>query len=313
MIIDGPTAPVVETPVQIVDTPIVEGPTPVVDTPAAPVEETTAPVVDTPAAPVEETPAPVVDAPAAPVEQAPAAPVVEAPTAPVTPVVDPTPSRELTGSSRKDVLVGDAGDDELFGKGGNDHLSGGSGDDLLEGGKGSDMLFGGEGNDMLFGGKGMDYLDGGAGADILVGGKGSDTFVFGDDDLVLDFKSGEDLIDLSGMGVTASAFAEAVSINRQGATLEVSIGDQSMSFHGARRIDMDDFIFAEETDSSSLISEALAIVSNQATSLPAEQVEQAPSVASEPAPVADQFMMDAPIDAPLEMIRPVDPDLFPTM
>jgi hypothetical protein len=34
---------------------------------------------------------------------------------------------------------------------------------------------------------------------------------------------------------------------------------------------------------------------------------------SESAPAADQFIVDAAFDAPLEMIRPVEPDMFVTM
>ncbi len=75
-------------------------------------------------------------------------------------------------------------------------MRGGSGDDLLQCGTGSDRANGGAGQDILVGGLGKDSLTGGAGAD---------TFVFNNNkaftDLIVDFKVGEDLIDLRPMMV----------------------------------------------------------------------------------------------------------------
>ena len=75
-------------------------------------------------------------------------------------------------------------------------------------------LFGRDGNDVLVGGGGIDWLDGGGGTDLLTGGGGRDTFVFTSiadstgharrsdgrkllPDLITDFVSGQDRIDLS--------------------------------------------------------------------------------------------------------------------
>ncbi len=106
------------------------------------------------------------------------------------------------------VLVGDA----LHGTG-NAQANVIEGNDLenfLSGLGGADVLLGFEGDDRLEGGSGKDRLDGGAGADILVGGVGSDTFVFGDldgsVDTVLDFRVGEDAIELA-----ACAFLDLAS------------------------------------------------------------------------------------------------------
>ncbi len=84
-------------------------------------------------------------------------------------------------------------------------LYGGSGGDLLDGLAGDDELRGGGGADALVGGDGADLVIGGAGADLLEGGDGADTFRIGayetgsggTADSILDFESGEDLIDLS--------------------------------------------------------------------------------------------------------------------
>ncbi|MCU0839196.1 MAG: M10 family metallopeptidase C-terminal domain-containing protein [Rhodospirillales bacterium] len=71
------------------------------------------------------------------------------------------------------------------------------------------------GNDTLKGGDGNDTLTGGIGADNLTGGKGADRFVYNTVadsgvkankepiDTITDFKSGEDLIDLTAFGLTS--------------------------------------------------------------------------------------------------------------
>jgi hypothetical protein len=218
---------------------------------------------------------------------------------------------ERVGTRRSDVMNGGSLDDTLSGGKGNDTLSGMAGDDVLNGGKGSDKLFGGAGHDTLNGGKGMDYLDGGEGADVLSGGKGSDTFKFGDDDLVLDFKSGEDLIDLSSMGVTASNFADTVSMSRQGSMITLNVGDESMNFIGSKSIDLDDFLFAEENEAGSLLSEALSIVSRDDNA----------RIGSDERPQSDDsgyhnssnvFTADYS-DMPIDLFKPVEPDLVVPM
>lgn len=123
----------------------------------------------------------------------------------------------LDGADGNDTLHGGAGDDELWGRAGNDKLHGGIGDDSLYGGLGDDFLNGnaghdwiegGEGNDTLNGGLGRDVLIGGPGADIMTGGLGTDSFVFtsrrdydGSTDVITDFRSGEDSLDLRGMNI----------------------------------------------------------------------------------------------------------------
>jgi VCBS repeat-containing protein len=114
---------------------------------------------------------------------------------------------ELKGGAGDDFLDGGSGNDELEGGSGNDYLSGGSGNDELEGGSGNDILDGGSGRDDLEGGSGNDILIGGAGADRLEGGSGSDIFRYlseldstiCDWDRILDFKQGQDKIDLTAL------------------------------------------------------------------------------------------------------------------
>ncbi len=134
---------------------------------------------------------------------------------------------KIFGGTGEDKIDGGVGDDELFGGDGNDHilagdgkdyLAGDAGDDILEGGGGNDRLMGGTGDDVLFGGAGDDKLVGGKGADILEGGAGNDhmwggewsadgagdTFVVsagGGKDMIHDFETGADQIDLSSYGL----------------------------------------------------------------------------------------------------------------
>jgi hypothetical protein len=126
---------------------------------------------------------------------------------------------QLDGGSGDDVLAGGLMNDKLFGRTGNDQLSGNegndklygqSGADLLHGDDGDDRLFGQNGADQLYGDAGNDYLVGGADNDILLGGLGDDRLVgeAGADtfkmdglghDTILDFKAGEDTIDVSSL------------------------------------------------------------------------------------------------------------------
>ncbi|MDO5606177.1 MAG: calcium-binding protein, partial [Paracoccus sp. (in: a-proteobacteria)] len=111
----------------------------------------------------------------------------------------------LRGGDGDDTMRGGAGDDWMDGGNGNDLLLGGVGRDTLLGGPGDDWLDGGPGDDSLHGGNGNDTLIGGTGKDTLTGGAGADVFVFlpaaggeaAGTDLITDFTSGEDMIDVS--------------------------------------------------------------------------------------------------------------------
>jgi Ca2+-binding RTX toxin-like protein len=134
--------------------------------------------------------------------------------------------QELRGYYGNDTLLGGDGNDRLFGYTGsttvttnpttaytdNDSLDGGAGNDLLRGDFGDDVLLGGLGLDTLEGGTGNDTLNGAAGQDMLTGGAGNDRFVFSAladtstaaPDLITDFVSGVDRIDLSALDANAT-------------------------------------------------------------------------------------------------------------
>ena len=91
---------------------------------------------------------------------------------------------------------------------------GGNGNDTLIANDFGCTLSGGAGNDTLVGGAGNDRLIGGSGADRMTGGGGTDNFVFvaGDStssqpDLITDFISGVDTIDLSAFDAIAATSA----------------------------------------------------------------------------------------------------------
>ncbi|MDX2213775.1 MAG: SGNH/GDSL hydrolase family protein [Oculatellaceae cyanobacterium bins.114] len=106
----------------------------------------------------------------------------------------------IAGITDNVVRIGTAAAERLVGFSGNDRLRGLAGADVLEGNAGRDALLGGAGTDVIVGGGGNDQLTGGEGQDTLRGGLGADRFIYtavGDrSDVIGDFQSGRDLIDL---------------------------------------------------------------------------------------------------------------------
>jgi Ca2+-binding RTX toxin-like protein len=95
----------------------------------------------------------------------------------------PLTSVNATGTAGVDTLYGNWGNDSLFGLAGDDVLAGSVGDDLLVGGAGSDRL------------------TGGSGADTFRFDQVSDSYV-GAADLITDFTTGHDTLDVSALGFT---------------------------------------------------------------------------------------------------------------
>lgn len=101
-----------------------------------------------------------------------------------------------------------------------DSLRGNDFANVINGGLGADVLLGRGGADILIGGDGNDTLNGGAGYDQLTGGAGYDVFQFqtitdsslAAPDLILDFVSGVDKIDLRSIDArTNFAYDQAFS------------------------------------------------------------------------------------------------------
>ncbi|MBF7144275.1 MULTISPECIES: M10 family metallopeptidase C-terminal domain-containing protein [Pseudomonas] len=95
-------------------------------------------------------------------------------------------------------------------------VTGTAGNDLLEGGAGREQLYALAGDDVVRGGPNADVIVGGLGADRLSGGSGSDHFVFeqvedsyrtaneNHTDLISDFSTGSDSLDVRALGFSGS-------------------------------------------------------------------------------------------------------------
>ena len=137
---------------------------------------------------------------------------------------------------------------------GNINGTGNASDNVLTGNAQANQLLGLDGNDTLIGNGGNDTLNGGAGDDSMVGGAGNDIFVFGSgfgQDVITGFDSapagGQDLLDISALGITAGNFAANVSVSAivGGGTL-IGIGADSITLVGVNSatVTQQDFILA---------------------------------------------------------------------
>ncbi len=100
-----------------------------------------------------------------------------------------------------------------------DTISGGQGTDLIYGGKGSDHLYGGSGKDVLVGGTGQDFLYGGSGNDTFVYTQAADAGGVGMADVIGDFQSGADRIDVHAFMAGGHFIGAAGFTAGEGATL----------------------------------------------------------------------------------------------
>lgn len=128
----------------------------------------------------------------------------------------------ISGAGHADVILSGTDDDEVFdlsaialtgvaaiaGRGGDDTVIGSAGGDTLQGMNGADVLGGGLGSDTIVGGRGVDRLTGGTDADLFVFGERHTGRSAAQADVILDFVSGEDRIDLSAIhaGTSDGAF-----------------------------------------------------------------------------------------------------------
>jgi|GEM_PF-847305 len=166
-------------------------------------------------------------------------------------------------------VTGDAGFDRLYLQGSLDNpvydlthgqiefASGNSGNNTFDatnasfavkllGRSGDDALTGGFGQDLIYGGTGNDTIEGAQGDDRLYGEGGDDTFVYSatgwGDDVIVGFEDGNDLIDMSGLGID---FSDLSFTFVSGQTTLVEFGGDSILVLGINIGDLDaaDFVF----------------------------------------------------------------------
>lgn len=138
-------------------------------------------------------------------------------------------SDSLRGNDLANVIGGGAGGaDSLFGRGGTDTLDGGARDDLVDGGLGNDTLRGGTGEDLLRGGGGADDLFGGADSDSFAFTLGTSGLTAETADVIGDWMSKIDKIDMFFTGRAANyleAATSATTIDAAAAAAENIAGD----------------------------------------------------------------------------------------
>ena len=115
-----------------------------------------------------------------------------------------------------------------------ENVTGSSGNNTITGSAVANVLSGGGGNDTISAGAGDDVVTGGTGNDTLTGGAGNDRFVYAagfGNDRITDFdagpSAGQDLIDLSQLGITSSTFADHVTIANVGFDTLITIDNNA--------------------------------------------------------------------------------------
>lgn len=145
-------------------------------------------------------------------------------------VLLPADVLQSNGANDVDLVIGDDS---------GENISTGADNDLIDGNGGADVINAGSGDDTVIGGTGTDILTGGAGADLFIFNEGDGT------DLLIDFESGVDQIDLSSTGAT-SLHDINVTQGAQSSTVEYGDGDVLIVLHmSGEAPSLDDFIFAD--------------------------------------------------------------------
>ncbi|WP_435258459.1 M10 family metallopeptidase C-terminal domain-containing protein [Thioclava sp. FR2] len=166
-------------------------------------------------------------------------------------------------SAAGDLAAGGSGNDSVYGSTGNDTIYAGLGNDFIGGGAGNDLIVAGAGVNRIYGGTGNDTMVAGTGRDVMTGGPGADVFVFNSAahigigagrDVITDFTSGVDDIDLRGLGQTFNGTAGLIGAGTASfyyvAASGLLIGDQNgdgtadwvLELSGAPTINAGDFL-----------------------------------------------------------------------
>jgi hypothetical protein len=117
-----------------------------------------------------------------------------------------TGNDQITGIQIDEVIRAGAGNDQVRTERGFDQVYGEAGDDRLFGGAGNDSVYAGSGSDVLVGESGRDHLYGGTDSlkDVFVFTARSHSTVGSGHDVIHNFTSRSDLIDLRGIDAKSS-------------------------------------------------------------------------------------------------------------
>jgi hypothetical protein len=147
----------------------------------------------------------------------------------------------IYGGDQGDTIEGNEDNDTIFGDSGADNIDGGTGVDWIYGGSQGDTIHGGADGDVLFGDGGVDHIHGDAGDDLMWGedygatvDETGDFFYFGDgwgNDIIYDFDSGSDVIDLTAVTGLTTTGQMGLATNIDGFAV-VSFGGNSITFYG---------------------------------------------------------------------------------
>ncbi len=123
----------------------------------------------------------------------------------------------------------------IIGTAADETLTGSAFDDTLSGLDGSDRLFGGDGDDLLIGGNGRDHFYGGIGIDVF------EFLEDGTRDLIRDYETGVDLIDLSSISGASGMNDVTIQGRSFGAIIQAS-GEEIWVFTvDGNGLDINDF------------------------------------------------------------------------
>ena len=111
------------------------------------------------------------------------------------------------------MVAANDGNDIVTTTGGDDNVDGGIGNDTISTGAGADTVQGGDGDDDITGGVGKDFLSGGLGVDTFRFISGDSGTTIGSLDLIQDWTSGADKLDLVGAGGTVTNYVETSAID----------------------------------------------------------------------------------------------------
>jgi len=157
--------------------------------------------------------------------------------APAAPTIEPQDDPEPTPEAADNIINGTDSNDDLIG--------------TAEG----DIILSSAGDDFIYGGAGNDTLETGGlgGNDFLIGAEGEDSFVFSDvvdgessHDVIADFHSGEDILDVSGLSGVSSFDDLFITTNDNGNVAIFLSEDQSVTFNTlteVEQLDASDFLF----------------------------------------------------------------------